>query len=211
MREVHLYSSDNPPSLYVDMSGYAIQLKYKKRVRDLASGEIGSVWTFSKAAGVRDGTRATIMLELSNLLDTFLVEYLRANESTCGQMVTGRLKPEEVSTDTPERSPPAADINAAEPSLFRIGNSVKSSRLIRKREPRYTEKAKEAKLEGVVLLELEVWEDGKAHNIRVLRPLGLGLNERAIEAVEKWKFAPGTKDGKPVRVLAQILVSFRLL
>ncbi len=60
------------------------------------------------------------------------------------------------------------------------------------------------------MLAVEVWEDGMAHNIRILRSLGLGLDEKAAEAVKRWKFTPGTKDGKPVRVAAQIQVSFRL-
>ena len=52
---------------------------------------------------------------------------------------------------------------------------------------------------------------GKASNIRVVRSLGLGLDEKAIEAVKKWKFKPGYKDGKPVTVAATIEVNFRLL
>ena len=60
-------------------------------------------------------------------------------------------------------------------------------------------------------LALEVWEDGKAHNIRVLRGLGMGLDEKAIEAVEQWVFEPGRKNGQPFKVEAQIQMAFRLL
>jgi TonB family protein len=52
---------------------------------------------------------------------------------------------------------------------------------------------------------------GRATNPEVVRSLGLGLDERAMEAVKKWKFRPGYKDGKPVAVVAQIEVNFRLL
>ena len=86
-----------------------------------------------------------------------------------------------------------------------------SPRLIHKVEPVYTEEARAAKLEGVVTLQIEIWEDGRPHNIRVQKSLEPGLDEKAIEAVRQWRFAPGTKDGKPVRVTAQIEVSFRLL
>ena len=83
-------------------------------------------------------------------------------------------------------------------------------RVIRKVEPDYTEKARKAKLQGVVWLALEVWVDGKAHNIRVMRGLGMGLDEKAIEAVEQWVFEPGRKNGQPVKVAAQTQTSFRL-
>ena len=95
--------------------------------------------------------------------------------------------------------------------VFRIGGGVTSPRLLYKVEPEYSEEARKAKYQGTVMLAVEVWEDGIAHNIRVLRSLGLGLDEKAVEAVKQWKFSPGKKDGKPVRVAAQIQVSFRLL
>lgn len=95
--------------------------------------------------------------------------------------------------------------------VFRIGGGVTQPRLLHKVEPEYSEEARKASYQGTVLLAVEVWEDGLAHNIRVLRSLGLGLDEKAVEAVKRWKFAPGKKDGKPVRVAAQIQVNFRLL
>ncbi len=95
--------------------------------------------------------------------------------------------------------------------VFRIGGGVSQPRLLQKVEPEYSEEARKAKYQGTVMLAVEVWEDGLAHNIRILRSLGLGLDEKAIEAVKQWRFAPGKKDGKPVRVAAQVQVSFRLL
>jgi TonB family protein len=95
--------------------------------------------------------------------------------------------------------------------VFRVGGGVSAPRLTYKVEPEYSEEARKAKYQGTVVLAVEVWPDGVAHNIRVLRSLGLGLDEKAIEAVEKWKFVPGRKDGKPVRVAATIEVNFRLL
>lgn len=95
--------------------------------------------------------------------------------------------------------------------VFRIGGGVSSPILLSKIEPEYSEEARKAKYQGTVLLVVEIWEDGVPHNIRVVRSLGLGLDEKAMEAVQKWRFVPGKKDGKPVRVAAQIQVSFRLL
>jgi protein TonB len=53
--------------------------------------------------------------------------------------------------------------------------------------------------------------DGRAHRIRVRSGLGLGLDEKAIEAVQTWKFRPGTRNGTPIAVPATIYINFRLL
>ena len=95
--------------------------------------------------------------------------------------------------------------------MFRIGGGVSPPRLTYKVEPEYSEEARKAKYQGTVVLAIQVWEDGRAHNIRVIRSLGLGLDEQAIEAVQQWKFVPGKKDGIPVKVRANVEVNFRLL
>jgi TonB family protein len=77
-------------------------------------------------------------------------------------------------------------------------------------EPEYSEEARKVKHEGTVILSLVVDEQGRARDIRVARSLGMGLDEKAIEAVKKWKFAPGTKDGIPVPVQVNVEVNFRL-
>ncbi len=88
---------------------------------------------------------------------------------------------------------------------------VISPRLLDKVEPEYTEEARRARLQGTVLLAIEVWEDGRAHNIRVLKGIGLGLDEKAVEAVRQWHFVPGMLNGVPVKVAAQVKVTFRLM
>ncbi len=95
--------------------------------------------------------------------------------------------------------------------VFRVGGGVTSPSIIYKIEPEYSEEARKAKYSGTVVLYVEVDTTGKARNLRVVRSLGLGLDEKAIEAVNKWKFRPGYKDGKPVTVAATIEVNFRLL
>jgi TonB family protein len=95
--------------------------------------------------------------------------------------------------------------------VFRVGGGVTAPSLLYKVEPEYSEEARKAKYQGTVLLYIEVDPSGRATNIRVQRSLGLGLDEKAIEAVKKWKFSPGKKDGKPVTVAATIEVNFRLL
>ena len=90
-------------------------------------------------------------------------------------------------------------------------NHSSAPALIHKVEPEYTEEARQAKLEGTVLVKVEITPEGKATNIKVLHALGLGLDEKAVECVAQWRFKPGLKDGQPVTVVAQIEVDFRLL
>jgi len=83
--------------------------------------------------------------------------------------------------------------------------------LVYKVEPEYTEEARKAKLQGEVVLRIEVDSRGVAQNISVVQSLGLGLDERAMAAVARWKFRPGYSGGKPVVTAAMVHVTFRLL
>lgn len=94
---------------------------------------------------------------------------------------------------------------------FRVGGGVSAPSVLFKVEPEYSEEARKAKFQGTVVLAIVVDPSGKARDIRVIRPLGLGLDEKAIEAVMKWRFKPGLKDGAAVPVQATVEVNFRLL
>ncbi len=78
-------------------------------------------------------------------------------------------------------------------------------------EPEFSEEARKAKYQGTVILTIEVGEDGKARRFQVVRGLGLGLDEKAIEAVAQWRFRPALRSGQPVPAPATIEVNFRLL
>lgn len=82
--------------------------------------------------------------------------------------------------------------------------------LISKHEPKYSSEARKAGLQGSVLVSLVVGTDGIPQNVKVLRGLGLGLDEKAVEAVQGWKFEPARKAGEPIAVPAQVEVNFRL-
>ena len=75
-------------------------------------------------------------------------------------------------------------------------------------EPEYSEEARKAKFQGTCVVQLVVGPDGVPHDMRVVRTLGLGLDEKAIEAVQKWRFEPGKKDGVPVATLVNVEVQF---
>ena len=95
--------------------------------------------------------------------------------------------------------------------VYRVGGGVSQPILLKKVEPEYSEEARKAKFQGTVVLSIIVDENGMPRQIRVARALGLGLDEKAIEAVQKWRFRPAYKDGKPVAVYATVEVNFRLL
>jgi periplasmic protein TonB len=96
-------------------------------------------------------------------------------------------------------------------AISRPGHIVSAPILIEKVEPEFSEPARKAKYQGTVVLSIEVDTNGRARGFRILRSPGLGLDEKAIEAVQKWKFRPGYQDGKPVVTMATVEVNFRLL
>lgn len=94
--------------------------------------------------------------------------------------------------------------------IFHVGGGVSPPRQIYAPEPEFSEEARKAKYQGVCTLGLIVGTDGRPSNIRVLNSLGMGLDEKAIEAVKNWKFEPAMKDGHPVRVEIAVEVDFHL-
>lgn len=95
--------------------------------------------------------------------------------------------------------------------VFRPGiGGVTAPRAIYKPDPEYSTEARQAKYQGTVILNLIVDASGKPRTIRVERSLGMGLDEKALEAVRQWRFEPAMKDGKPVAVSVSIEVAFRL-
>ncbi len=93
---------------------------------------------------------------------------------------------------------------------FRVGGGVEPPKMLYAPDPIYSEEARQAQLQGTVVLWLIVDENGLPMNIRVQRSLGMGLDEAAIAAVKQWKFGPATKNGQPVRVMINVEVNFRL-
>jgi protein TonB len=95
--------------------------------------------------------------------------------------------------------------------VYSVGNGTTPPTVLTRVDPEYSEEARKAKYSGSVLLSIVVNTDGKAEDIRVVKSLGMGLDEKAIEAIQKWRFTPGKNKGVPVKVRAQIDVNFRLL
>lgn len=94
--------------------------------------------------------------------------------------------------------------------VFKVGGGVSGPKPVYAPDPDYSEEARKAKYQGVCVLWLIVGPDGRPRDIRVARTLGLGLDEKAIEAVKTWRFEPGMKDGKPVATMVNVEVTFHL-
>ena len=94
--------------------------------------------------------------------------------------------------------------------VFRIGGGVSAPRPLFTPDPEYSEEARKAKYQGTCVLWLIVGADGRPRDVRVSRALGMGLDEKAIQAVRQWKFEPAMKDGRAVAVQMNVEVSFRL-
>ena len=103
---------------------------------------------------------------------------------------------------------PAA--NTEEGEVLKPGNGVIPPHAIYMPEPEYSKKARKAKLQGTVVLSIIINANGEVHEITVEKSLGLGLDEKAIEAVRQWRFEPAMKDGKPVAVRVHVQTSFHL-
>jgi TonB family protein len=96
--------------------------------------------------------------------------------------------------------------------VYRPGNGVTLPRVLHEERPQYTSDAMRAKVQGTVLLECVVKPDGSVGDVQVIRSLDptFGLDQQAVVAARKWRFAPGTRLGEPVPVLITIELTFTL-
>ena len=95
-------------------------------------------------------------------------------------------------------------------ALRRIGGGVSAPIVLFAPEPEFSEEARKAKAAGNVLVYLQVDAQGRPTHVRVLRGIGLGLDERAVEAVRQYKFKPALENGRPVPVEMNVEVNFQI-
>jgi TonB family protein len=89
--------------------------------------------------------------------------------------------------------------------------AIEPAVVIQKIDPEYSEQARKARLSGTVGLLVDVNTAGQVSGLTVIHSLGMGLDEKAVEAVTQWKFKPGTTDGMPVTTQVRVDLNFRLL
>jgi TonB family protein len=95
--------------------------------------------------------------------------------------------------------------------IYRGGPGLVMPVLIHRVEPEFSEEARKSKYSGTVLIRAVIDRNGRPRDLKIAKSLGMGLDEKALEAVSQWLFKPGTKEGKPVAVSAMIEVIFHLL
>jgi len=104
--------------------------------------------------------------------------------------------------------PPPAALPEA-PRIVDVSR-IEAPRVLERVQPAYTRAAIAARLEGAVILELVIGEEGGVESVRVLRGLPLGLTESAMDAVRRWRFEPSTLEGRPIKVRYRLTVHFQL-
>ncbi len=93
---------------------------------------------------------------------------------------------------------------------YRPGSGIEPPRLVKEVKPDFSDEARRRGLSGDVLLEIVVRRDGSVGEVRIVRPLGAGLDERAVRAVRAWRFAPARRHGVAVDVVVEVSVEFTL-
>ncbi|XP_020900709.1 uncharacterized protein LOC110239335 [Exaiptasia diaphana] len=126
-----------------------------------------------------------------------------------------RLEEPEPEVDLPEvddivfgipDAPPVAEPEGP----IHVGGDVQKPEKVSAPQPQYTEIARKARIQGVVIVQAIIDKAGNVTNVKVLKGLPMGLSEQAVEAIKKWKFKPATLNGKPVDVYYNLTVNFRL-
>lgn len=109
--------------------------------------------------------------------------------------------------DIPAGPPPTA----AEPTgPIYVGGDVQAPVKVNAPQPQYTEIARKARIQGVVIVQAIIDKEGSVQNVKVLKGLPMGLDQAAVEAIKSWKFKPATLNGKPVTVYYNLTVNFTL-
>ncbi len=93
---------------------------------------------------------------------------------------------------------------------FNVGGDIRPPVKIHDPQPGYTEEARMARIQGVVLLRTVIDPEGNVTRLEVLKGLTLGLTESALETVKQWKFKPATRNGQPVAVYYHLSINFSI-
>jgi TonB family protein len=135
--------------------------------------------------------------------------------SGCGPSASGTKKTNPpltestIESQTPPATPGPSDGGGMGAKIYRVGGGVSAPVPIFKPEPAYSQEARKAKLQGTVGMLVVIDATGTVTDCKVVKPLGMGLDEKAIETVRTWKFKPALKNGTPVPVRVFVELTFR--
>jgi protein TonB len=101
-------------------------------------------------------------------------------------------------------------VGRTDDDIVRPGGDVRAPEILRRVEPQYPEAARKARIEGVVILDAVIAASGEVEEVRVIRSAGTLLDDAAAEALRRWTYRPATLNGRAVRVLLTVTVSFRV-
>ena len=118
--------------------------------------------------------------------------------------------PEKTMVTYTSSSPPGSKAPPKTVIVYTVGDNVKAPVPIYKPEAAYSSQARKDKVEGTVVTEVVVDASGNVADVKLVKSVGEGLDESAIETIRTWKFEPATKKGKPVPVRLIVEVSFRM-
>lgn len=196
-RDLQSLSKDDNASRVFDMKAVGKWAKQKTSI------EIESGASSPEMADIEKAMNAVFLApgeSLANAAPDYWKEYLN-NPDAGVKPKFGALS----SSGRPHNSSPEQ-----ENGIYRVGGGVKPPHATHSPDPEYSEIAREARYHGTCVLQLVAGRDGSPHDVRIVYPTGLGLDEKAVEAVRSWRFDPGTKDGEPVAVQIDVEVTFRL-
>ena len=195
-----------------DKKGYARALRIEA---DLAPGEV--------TAEQADAILAQIFLTPKDDLAELVPDYwkpcvLAASTSNGTGKYSGcRFSPEFLATPGivpgPDRTSESeqTDVIAdlSNHSVPGIGKGVVPPKRVSTPNPPFSDEARRANYQGAAMLSLFVDKTGQVRNVRIVRPLGMGLDQKAVEAVSAWQFHPATKDGEPIDLHITVEVNFQ--
>ncbi|MFZ2493931.1 MAG: M56 family metallopeptidase [Thermoanaerobaculia bacterium] len=156
----------------------------------------------------QEGQAATITsmagdLKLKVEVPNAAVGALATLEVLDGNAVTARASARIYEKTAPALAPPP-------PGYERVGGDVKAPSIVSRVEPQFTEEARALRIAGIAIVEALIGEDGQVKDVKIVKDLPYGLGQAAADAIRQWTFTPATKDGKPIGVVFNLTVNFKL-
>jgi TonB family protein len=111
---------------------------------------------------------------------------------------------------SPQTETVDSEARASSGPALKIGKGLNPPKVMSQQDPSFSEQARHAKYQGIAVLSLIVSKTGEVRNIRIVSPLGFGLDQRAVEAISTWQFKPAMKDGEPIEMDINVEVDFHL-